>query len=244
MGGSVPIRVEFFGDEIDRLGIFDVESQRVSANIEDAEFTPAREVIATEEDLHKIKAAIASVFKKSTDERAIMEMAAETSAIDTLLENSDGGYDLNFADKYITLIYPERASLLDYLPDKTMVLIKGTAAVNDRLKSSEWHRNQSIEDLLESGTIVSKYTDYAKPNSMLELFLSKNVTLHVDSLAGGMSGKKLGGMFNFRSRHLVPYTDNFKLLCEDCEHYRLSGYKSVVIAENETAAKNLSEMFR
>ena len=243
LGGALPIRVEFFGDEVDRLGIFDVESQRVSANIDFAEFTPAREVVATRDDLVKIKSAIASNFKRSSDERAMSEMVSETAAIDALLESGDDGCDLNFADKYITLIYPERASLLDYFPDKTMVLLRGTTAVNDRLKSSEWHRNQVVEDLLESGTIVSKYTDYAKPNSMFELFLAKNVTLHIDSLAGGMSGKKLGGMFNFRSRHLVPYTDNFALLCEDAEHYRATGYRTVVIAENETAAKNLSDMF-
>ena len=242
VGGSQPMRVEFFGDEIDRLGLFDVESQRVSANIDLVEFTPAREVIATAEDLRKIKAAIASNFKRSADERAMTEMAAETAAIDALLESGDGGCDLNFADKYITLIYPERASLLDYFPDKTMVLLRGTAAINERLKSAEWHRNQSVEDLLESGTIVSKYTDYAKPNTMLEMFLAKNVTLHVDSLASGMSGKKLGGMFNFRSRHLVPYTDNFALLCEDCRHYESTGYRTVIIAENETAARNLSAM--
>ena len=239
--GSHPMRIEFFGDEIDRLGLFDVESQRVSVNIESAEFTPAREVLATEEDIKAIRKAIGSQVKKSTDERAIGEMANEMAAIDTLL-SGDGSSDLNFVDKYITLVYPERASLIDYFPDKTLVMIKSTAAVNDRIKSAEWHSNQLIEELLEGGTIASKYTDYAKPAPMLELFLSKNVTVHVDSLAQGMSGKKLGGMFNFRTRHQVPYVENFKLLCEDLEHFTRSGYRTVLISENETAAANISEM--
>ena len=240
--GSQPIRIELFGDEIDRMGIFDVESQRVSSNVDFVEFTPAREVLASVDDLEKIKKAISSQFKKSTDERAMTEMTAEISAIDGLLE-AGGSADLNFADKYISLIYPERASLFEYFPVKTLVMIKGTAGVNDRLKSSEWHGNQMIEELLEGGTIASKYTDYAKPNGMFELFLSQNVTVHVDSLAGGMSGKKLSGMFGFRTRHMVPYVENFKLLCEDIEHYRHRGYRITVIAENETAAENLKELF-
>ncbi len=242
LGGSQPIRVELFGDEIDRIGIFDVESQRVSANLEFVEFTPAREVLATSEDLEKIKKAIASQFKRSSDERAMTEMTSEVAAIDTLLA-SGGSADLNFVDKYITLVYPERTSLLDYFPVKTMVMLKGTAAINDRIKSSEWHAAQTIEELLEGGTIASKYTDYAKPSTMLEMFLSQNVTVHVDSLSQGMSGKKLSGMFGFRTRHMVPYVENFKLLCEDIDHYIAGDYKITVIAENETAAENLSLMF-
>ncbi len=238
---SNPMRIEFFGDEVDRMGLFDVESQRVSVNIDIAEFTPAREVLASEDDIKAIRKAIGSQIKKSTDERAITEMANETAAIDTLLEG-DGSADLNFADKYITLIYPERASLLDYFSEKTLVIIKGTVAVNDRIKSSEWHLNQTVQELLESGTIAPKYTDYSKPAAMLELFLSRNVTVHADSLAQGMSGKKLGGLFNFRTRHQVPYLENFKLLCEDIEHFSKTGYRTVLIAENETAAENLSDM--
>ena len=241
VGGSLPIRIEFFGDEIDRIGIFDIESQRVSQNIDFAKFTPAREVLATEDDVKAIRKAIGAQIKRSSDERAIGEMANELAAIDALLE-ANGSADLNFADKYITLIYPERKSLLDYFPDKTLVMIKGTAAINDRIKSAEWHIAQTVEELLESGTIASKYTDYAKPSVMLELFLSQNVTVHVDSLAQGMSGKKLGGMFNFRTRHQVPYIDNFKLLCEDIEHFIKTGYRIVVMAENETAAENLSNI--
>ena len=241
LGGAQPIRIELFGDEIDRIGVFDVESQRVSANLEFVEFTPAREVLATAEDLEKIRKAIASQFKKSTDERAMSEMTSEIAAIDTLLE-AGGSADLNFVDKYITLIYPERASLFEYFPVKTLVMLKGTTAINDRLKSTEWHSNQTIEELLEGGTIASKYTDYAKPSTLLELFLSQNVAIHVDSLAAGMSGKKLSGMFGFRSRHMVSYGDNFRLLCEDIEHYRHRGYRITVIAENETAAESLKEM--
>ena len=241
LGGSLPMRIELFGDEIDRLGLFDIESQRVSRNLEAAEFTPAREVLATDEDVKAIRKAIGSQIKRSSDERAIGEMANEIAAIDALT-SGDGCSDLNFADKYITLIYPERASLLDYFTAKTLAMIKGTAAMQDRIKSSEWHASQLIEELLEGGTIASKYTDYAKPAAMLDLFLGKNVTVHVDSLAQGMSGKKLGGMFNFRTRHQVPYVENFKLLCEDLAHFTKTGYRTVLIAENETAAENLSAM--
>jgi hypothetical protein len=33
-------------------------------------------------------------------------------------------------------------------------MIKGTAAMYDRIKSSEWHAAQLVEELLEGGTIA------------------------------------------------------------------------------------------
>ncbi len=234
-GGSVALRIELFGDEIDRMELFDPQTQRMTLTLNSIEIYPSREILANEEKREAVKAAIKANFAKSKDERACLEMSAEISAI-------EGGTDVNFFDKYMTLIYPERTSLLDYLKGAPAVFLRGTAAINDRLKASEWHMNQTVTELCESGTIASKYTDYSKPASAFELFLSSRPTLHFDSLGQGMSGRKLAAMFNFRSKHMVSYNDNLALLCDDIEGYKRGGYRIAVTAENETAAKNLCEL--
>ena len=53
-------------------------------------------------------------------------------------------------------IGPERACLLNYFGTRPLVLIRGTNAVNDRLTAAEWHRNQTVTELLEGGTIAPK----------------------------------------------------------------------------------------
>ncbi|MBQ7321818.1 MAG: transcription-repair coupling factor [Clostridia bacterium] len=234
--GSHPVRLEFFGDEIDRMGIFETDTQRISRNITAVEFPPAREVLVGEEAREKLRAAIGSLFKKTKDARAAEELARERAEL-------DGGGEIHFADKYLTLIYPERECLLDYLSGGMHpVLIRSTHAVSDRLKAGEWHRNQVVEELLESGTVASKYTDYDKPAAHLDLFLDRNVTLHLDSLSRGLSGRKLAGLFGFSTKHMVSYAENFPLLCEDLRGYASSRYRVAVTAENETAAQNLCEM--
>ncbi|MGM9683316.1 MAG: DEAD/DEAH box helicase, partial [Eubacteriales bacterium] len=230
--GSVAVRVELFGDEIDRMELFDPETQRMTRTLDDITVFPARELLLTPEKRVAVRSAIEANFAKCRDERACMEMAAEIAAV-------DGGGELNFADKYITLVYPERASLLDYLAGTRLVLIKNTAAVEDRLKAAEWHMNQTVTELLEGGTIAPKYTDYSKPRSSLDVFLSSRATAHFDSLGQGMSSKKLAAMFTFRTKHMVSYSENLELLCEDIEGYRRGGYRVIITAENETAAKNL-----
>ena len=43
----------------------------------------------------------------------------------------------------------------------------------------------------------------------------------------------------FRTKHLVSYDEKFDLLLEDLTNAVRSGFKAVVIAENETSAKNI-----
>ena len=240
--GSYPFRIELFGDEVDRIGAFDPETQRFVANVDAIEFPPAREVILTPEKLGEISQAIAAHFKRSKNEEAMSEMVSEISAIDTALQN--GETDVKFADKYLSLIYPEKVSLLDYFDKRTLVILRSANAIADRLSGFEWHSNQLVKDLLEGGTIAAKFTEYAKPVSEFEHFLSQNVTLHTDSLLQGLSGMRLGGVFTFRTKHVVTYADKYDLLLEDISNYVKNGFRLILIAENETSAKNLAGLLR
>ena len=226
-----PFRIELFGDEIDRMEVFDPETQRMTVTLDKVEFFPVRELLPSADDKALLKSTISSWMARSKDDRAISEMKAELRAIENDCE-------LNFLDKYITLIYPQRVSLLDYFGVKSTVFIRNTTAMYDRIKAAEWHINQTVEELLEGGTIASKYTDYMKPQSALDVFLGEAVAVHFDSLGQGMSGKKTGGIFTFKTKHMVSYGDNLALLCDDIESYGRGGYRLYVIAENETAARN------
>ncbi|MBE6593975.1 MAG: transcription-repair coupling factor [Ruminococcaceae bacterium] len=232
---TAPFRIELFGDEIDRMEIFDIETQRMTVTLDKVEFSPAREILFGEGGREELRRAISSWFAKSKDARAMEEMTAEIAAIDS-------GSELNFLDKYLTLIYPERVCLLNYFPKQSTVFLRGTAAIYDRIKAAQWHLDQTVEELLEGGTIAPKYTDYTKSADVLELFLDGAATVHFDSLGQGMSGKKLGAMFTFRTKHMVSYSENLELLCEDIENYKRGGYRIYLVAENEAAAKNLCSL--
>ena len=108
---DLPVRIEFFGDEIDRMGLFSIETQRMIESVECAELTPAREILADSECVAKIREAVSEHLRSCKNPDAFVEMSGELTAIDGL--SGEGG-SLKFIDKYITLVYPERSSLLDY----------------------------------------------------------------------------------------------------------------------------------
>ena len=238
----VPYRIELFGDEVDRIGPFDVETQRFLRNVDSVEFPPAREVLPDADVLADVRDVLAAQFKKSKNEDACVALTSEIASVDACLENGD--LDLKFIDKYISLVYPDRVSLLDYFSGRSLVLLRNVNALSDRLKASEWQMARTITDLLEGGTIAAKYADYSKTTADYNTFLTKQVTLQLDSVASGLAGEKLGGLFTFRTKHVVTYADKLELLLEDVEDYTRSGYRLIIIAESETAAKNLVGLAR
>ena len=228
--GAHALRIELFGDEIDRMGLFDPDSQRMTESVVSATFPPARELLVEKELLEKLKKILSSQFAATSDERAAEELVRERAAVDRALR---GEGEIGFLDKYISLVYPERASLLDYFDGKRLVILRSTKAILDRLKASEWHLSQTVVELLEGGTIAPKYAEYSKPASVFEQFVGAQVTLHVDSIAYNVTDRRLAGLFGFRTRQTVSYCDNEILLLEDLDAYTQRGYRCVVLTENE-----------
>ena len=127
--GSFPLRIEFFDDEIDRMGIFDTDSQRMSYNIASVSFTPAREILVDKDSLSRVEGAVRECYKKSSDEKVCESLLREMAALKGEIA------EIGFIDKYVSLIYPEKSCLLDYFAERALVIVRSSAAVNDRIKA-------------------------------------------------------------------------------------------------------------
>ncbi len=239
--GAFAFRIELFGEEIDRMGLFEPETQRMTQNICSAEFPPARELLCDAPTLEKLKSTISAQFKASHDQQAMEELVRERAAVDAAIND---GSEIMFLDKYVTLIYPEKTSLLEYFKERTLLLLRGTNAINERLQAAQWHADQTVTELLENGTISAKYTEYGKPASEFHRFCDQCVSVHVDSIAYRVSDKRLSGLFGFRSRHTVSYADNDSLFAEDLQGYVKTGYRCFILPETDAAAKELSEKLK
>ncbi len=230
-----PVRAEFFGDDIEQLEIFDILTQRRIENIVSVEITPAREILLNFEKKDELKKVITAQVKKSTDNRIHEILCAELEAIEADTE-------LNFIDKYISLVYPEKFCFLDYFDDVSIMITEEWNAVFDRLKSFEWHARQSLTELLEEGSLSSRFTDFNKWSVDYEKYAENRPSIIVDTFAAGMTGRHLSGIFNIASKQTVSYSDSIDLLREDLTNYLRSGYSVVLICENETMAKNLRSL--
>ncbi len=234
-GESHAVRIEFFGDEIDRMGYYDIATQRVTENVQSILIPPARELVADEEKLRAIKKSIANLRKKSKDAHLSETLESEASAIDLALSS---GTEVRFLDKYISLIYPEKTTLLDYFSPMSLCVMRSAASVEEAFKSAVWHNEEQVKSVIESGSLEAKYAEFSAPLEKWNAFTASHTTIMLDSLVQGLSGKALGGLFGFRTKHALATADNDELLREELEGLSKGGYRMILMAGDETKAKN------
>jgi len=236
LSGEVhPYRIEFFGDEIDRLGIFDPDSQRTEENREELFVSPARELLLTDETIAKIRKSVEALKKKTKNPEAEKTLAGELAAI-------DGKLSIDFADKYITLVYPQKSTLLEHFSDDTLVIICGKNATKAQLDAAIWRERENITSLLEAGTLDSKYASFMQDGTYLDGFTDKHVCLYLDSFVSS-SGKAQGGLFSLRCRSGIVAASK-ELILSDIEDYFKTGYKIVIGTASAHESEVLASMLR
>ena len=234
-GEPHPFRVEFFGDEIDRIGIFDPDTQRTLENRDSVFVSPARELLLTDEITAKLRNAVELRRKRAKTPEAERELNGELAA-------NDGKLPLDFADKYVTLVYPQKSTLLDYFSPDSPVLLCGKNAVQQQLDAALWRERENIESLLNAGTIDAKYADYMRDKAFLDLWLEKHAVLYLDSFLS-TTGKGQGGVFTLNCR-TGALAANRELLLSDLADYLSTGYRIVVSTASAQESENLAAILR
>ncbi|MBE6643291.1 MAG: transcription-repair coupling factor [Ruminococcaceae bacterium] len=230
-----PVRIDFFDTDIEQMGSFDVLSQRKIENIDSFKIIPSKEVIVSPEKREELKKAISSHLKKIVGTPAEDTVKAE-------YESVISGSECNFADKYISLLYPEKQCLLDYLNGKCFCVVHSYSGINDRIKSFQWHEEQNSSELIEIGSVPSKYAEFSKTGADFEEFTDKNPTLISDTFLSSMGNRRLSGVYSFVTKQTVSYFENFSLLLEDLSSYVQNKYKIAILTESEQKSKTLLNM--
>ncbi len=234
---DVPVRAEFFGDEIDRLVTFDILSQRAGEAISEAKLLPAVEVILSNAAKEKIKAEITSNIKNSKIEAMTQSLKSELSAL-------EAGAVLLTRDRYLNLIYSERATLFSYLSraegmPASAMFIMDTAGCDEAFKRQRETTEEQIKMLHSRGLLSRDSVDYYLTPAEYKKASLELAGVNVNPFAGAPSGE-LAGLFGFRTRRTVGYGDNNNsLLFEDLNAYKKGGYRVIITAPNASGAESL-----
>ena len=231
---SNPVRIEFFGDEIDRMVYFDPISQRSLDTAKGLSLIPASEVLISTAARERILSAVNSLIKKSSDTETATKLSAEKSAIEANLP-------LNFRDKYLGIIYEDFANLFTYFSTYTRcaVFVLDTNGAKEELKNRLARLSAERTALLERGLVTENAARYSGSEDDYNKFLENNATLHINTFSSGLGNLRASGLFGFRCRRTVSYGDNANMLFEDIAMFRKSAYRILVLCENKQGAQSL-----
>ena len=235
-GSSDPIRIQFFDREIEDMEYFDTVSQRRTEHLSSIELTPAREILIPDDAKVQLRSEIEAQSKRVKDDRVRDMLLSE-------LETLSSDREIGFRDKYISVIYPERTCLLDYISSPTLCCIVEENAVRDRLKACRAREDEMLRSLISGGEVYGKHADYAAPHERLDSFIRSMVAAYIDTFMARRSARS-DSLFSFTTKNTVCYGDNRELLLEDVRFYLRHEFRTVILCESSAMQMNTAEMLR
>ena len=238
-----PVRVEFWGDDVDSMGFFDPESQRRTQPLDACRILPAAETLpplypggsaALGEQLQKIAQRTAA--KKDSD--TAQKLAAALRADGEKLCND---CVLPAADRYMGFVYDTFATALDYLTPEAAVLIDQPARCAERAKEYTAQLREDVSLLVRSGTMAARAETFYEPFADIMRRIQEWAVVLADGLQLGRSPIEPRTMVSLTAKQLPSYGGSSQTAADDITHYQNLGYRVVVLAGDLRRARILCE---
>jgi len=244
-----PVRIELWGDEVDSIRSFDVESQRSIENLDAITVYPAAEVIVdkqrAEAGILKMEKEVKKLRRQLRDENKTEEAHHLSELLEECrekLEEYGVGAGL---DSYVDYFYDRTVSFLDYFTDRdTLVVLDEPNRISQEGDAIEQEFRESMMNRLEKG--------YVLPGQTGILYSSQEVTGRLNAMRcmGLCTLEAAKGSFRITDRYSIfvksvnPYNNSFELLVKDLKRFKKEGYQVILLSGSRTRAKRLAEDLR
>ena len=239
-----PVRCEFFGDEMDSMGLFDPATQRRTGNLKEAEILPAAEVLPQFAPggygglLEALDALIARTQKRRGDQTALLRTLAEDR------EQFAAQTSFPAIDRYLALIYPELATAADYLGEDTVVLVAESGRAAERARTWLWQITEDSKALMERGELAGELTVFARTFEELCGVLEDWPLCYLDAFPSSSYPRPPRTIFNLLAKQLPSYGASLETAVSDLAHYVGENFAVVVLVSSEQRALNLQTLLR
>ncbi len=216
-----PVRIEFWGDEIDSISEFDLLSQRRTNAIDSIKITQAGEITANADILVEKLTKLLMSGKKGID----------TVRIQKDIEALKNGITLPL-DRYLPLIY-KAATVFDYMPDATVVAVK-FSEIDEALEGVFKRYKEDYLLYSEGGFIVPDFQYNLSHSDFKEKF--QNAVL-LDNFLRADYPFTPKNIISADYKSLPVWKGDISVLLEDIEAFRKKGGKCVILAGKSKAAQ-------
>ena len=234
---KMPVRMEFWGDEIDTLHTFDLTTQRREDAIDKFYLSPAREVLFGKpaDAAEQLRAFLAKQRGKKKTAMADC-MAADLDLLD------GGAVPVNM-DKYLAVRYPHPATVLDYFDDPILVA-EEPASIREADRATAYRRGEELKSLILDGVLCAGLDNlYADP-SYLWSKTGHYRTICAENFARSMPDQPLKDIINAPAHALPAWNGEVAGLLEDLKPLCDAGYTVTLLAGTDRAAAGLARDLR
>lgn len=233
-----PVRAEFWGDEIDTLNFFDIETQRRTESCENILLAPSTEILVSDNQ------ELAGKIRHKADLLKGKNSALAKERLYREADDIENNIKIGSMDKFIGLVYEKTATLLDYADDNTVFFVSELINVRERIKGSEFRFSEDLKEYFSDGILCRGFETYSISHGTFDEILSENTCIYLDNFSRGGYDIRLDALVPFTAKQLSPWNGSVTALCDDLEGITLKNKAIVILAGTEKAAANVASLLR
>ena len=230
---AFPLRLEFWGDVIDTIAAFDLETQRRTDRVASVEITPATEVLFDSDAalMEKLRALLPEIKGKGRV-KAKAEIASDITRLEC-------GVRLSCVDRYLALAYEKPATLFDYTED-FLLFVSESGAVKQKAEGAQKLLHEDIKLMLAEGCLTKELADFSLPWASLPGLYEQRGAVFADNLARGSFDVPVKALLSVNAMPGAAWDGTLSFLLEDLAPLRRRGDVCIVAAGTEKNAKELA----
>jgi len=240
-----PVRIELWGDEVESIRSFDIESQRSIEKLTEVSIYPATELILSKKALEDGLARMekdckksAAFFREGTKpeeahrlEQAVAELKEQVTQFQSFVN----------LESYIGYFYEETQSLVDFVADRKLcICLDEPARIEEHANAVELEFRESMSTRAEKGYILPEQMNVLYGAREIYARLDKNRLLALSTMEYKGFPVKFQNRYAVNARNVSSYNNSFPELVKDLSHYKKNGYRVLLVSASSTRAKRLA----
>jgi transcription-repair coupling factor (superfamily II helicase) len=238
-----PVRIEFFGDEVDSIRIFDILTQRSIESKEKTVIIPAKEIVFDRDREERLVKNIDKVIKEYR-EKHMGNKDIIINHMELEKEKIISQHDFPSIEKYFPLIYSDyndlSCSILDYVSDHSFFIIDEPVKIYSEVESINKNFNEFFKTLLEKGLVIDEMYNISLDIKETLEHLQRKTIVATTNLPQRDKFLDYKEIINIPIKSIQTFHGNITLIVEDIKSWLKKNYSVVILGSSNKKCKQIN----
>ncbi len=225
------IRIEFWGDEVDSIRNFNINSQRSINTLEEAKIYPAHEYI--------LETKIENIIKNINEKQVTKE---QQEIIQEDIEQIRSGNYISKIDKYFSCFYEKQETIFEYLNSNYSIFLDEIGKIKQRAKNIKIDNKNLMQTLIEKSKIVPEAIEEILDYEQIEQIIRNKQLIYLEKHDN--ESKIQAEKYKFNYREVNYYKGEIENLFEDLIKAINENKKVYILVDTKEKAKKVEKILQ
>ncbi|KEQ39128.1 transcription-repair coupling factor [Streptococcus mitis] len=227
-----PCRIEFFGDEVDGIRTFEVETQLSKENQSEFTIFPASDMFLREKDYQRGQ----SVLEKQISKTLSPILKSYLEEILSSFHQKQVHLD---SRKFLSLCYDKTWTVFDYIKKDTPIFFDDYQKLMNQYEVFERELAQYFTEELQNSKAFSEMHYFADTE---QIYKKQSPVTFFSNLQKGLGNLKFDHIYQFNQYSMQEFFNQFSFLKEEIERYKKMDYTIILQSSNSMGSKTLEDV--